>query len=128
LTILYLAISGGIAALLYTSGGDRAFHVSSENVHLVASLTATITVLLFRQTTRNALRMKPFFAMADQRDEISKGASPAECIAGAFFPWTGPGLTPTSPLSLCLFLSNATVSFLVAAKTVLLGTQRTGSD
>ena len=132
LMMVYLAIGGGIAALLFTSGGDRTFSVSCENVHLVASygpgLTATITVLLFRQTIRDVFRMKPFFAMADQKGKITKGASPAECIAGAFFPWTDLVLIPTSSLDWCRSLSDAPVSFLVAAKTVLLDTQQIGSD
>jgi hypothetical protein len=132
LILVYFAISGGIAALLYTSGDDHKFLVSSENVQLVArycpGLTATITNLLFRQTNRDTMRMKQYFAMADQKNTITKGATPRESIASAYFPWVGFGITPFSWLYLFLWMSNVVASFLVAFKTVLLGTRQTGSD
>jgi hypothetical protein len=132
LMLVYFAISGGIAALLYTSGDDHKFLVSSENVQLVArycpGLTATITNLLFRQTNSDTMRMKQYFAMADQKNTITKGATPQASIGSAYFPWVGFGITPLGWLYPFLWMSNVVASFLVAFKTVLLGTRQTGSD
>jgi len=131
LAILYLAIAAAIYGLLRASEPDYLFTVSNENVHLIArygpGLTATVTVLLFRQTVRDAIRMKPFFEMADQKATMTQGANPWKSVAGAYFPFTAPLLTPSSFIYLFLFFVQVVVSFLVAFKSILLGTEQSGS-
>lgn len=131
LAIFYLAIAAAIYGLLRASEPDYLFTVSNENVHLIAryapGLTATVTVLLFRQTVRDAIRMKPFFEMADQKATLTQGATARKSVAGAYFPFQGLFITPPSFIYLFFYAVQFAVTFLVAAKSVLLGTEQSGS-
>ena len=131
LAILYLAIAAAIYGLLRASEPDYLFTVSNENVHLIArygpGLTATVTSLLFNQTLDDTIRMKPFFEMADQKATLTQGATPQKSIAGAYFPFDGLFLTPPSFIYLFLYFVQFVVSFLVAFKSILLGTEQSGS-
>ena len=54
LVCLHILVAVGIAIMLWRAGTDQQFHVSSENVHVIAryfpSVVGTVTVLLFEQT------------------------------------------------------------------------------
>ena len=54
LLFLYIAVGAGVGVLWWRSGIARQFHISSENVHMIAryfpSIVGTITVLLFQQS------------------------------------------------------------------------------
>ena len=126
LTALYLAVAAGVGVLWWRAGVDHQFHISSENVHMIAryfpATVGTITVLLFQQTIREFLRIKPFIAMADQKGKPTPGSIPWKSVSGGFFPWQDIFITPglTSLLSLTMqFL----VSFIVSLKVALLATQ-----
>jgi hypothetical protein len=126
LTALYLAVAAGVGVLWWRAGVDHQFHISSENVHMIAryfpAIVGTVTVLLFQQTVREFLRIKPFIAMADQKGKPTPGSIPWKSVSGGFFPWQDIFVTPgfTSFLSLTMqFL----VSFVVSLKVALLATQ-----
>lgn len=126
LAALYLAVAAGVGVLWWRAGVDHQFHISSENVHMIAryfpAVVGTITVLLFQQTVREFLRIKPFIAMADQNGKPTPGSIPWKSVSGGFFPWQDIFITPgfTSILSLTMqFL----VSFVVSLKVALLATQ-----
>ena len=79
LVTLYLGTALGIGMLYWSCrkvGGQ--FHVSSENVHMIAryfpSILGTANVILFRQTVQEFIRMTPYVNMADQGDRPGIGA------------------------------------------------------
>jgi len=119
--LLYFSTAIGIGVLYWRAGVDRQFHVSSENVHIIAryfpSILGTVTVLLFRQTIREFIRMTPYVNMADQSGRKGRGAIPWRSVSGAFFPWqditTARGLIPVLSL-LCQFIATFIVSLKVA--------------
>jgi hypothetical protein len=126
LSALYLAVAAGVGVLWWRAGVDHQFHISSENVHMIAryfpAIIGTITVLLFQQTVREFLRIKPFISMADQKGKPIPGSIPWKSVSGGFFPWQDIFITPgfSSFLSLTMqFL----VSFVVSMKVALLATQ-----
>jgi Protein of unknown function (DUF3433) len=81
------------------------------------SVLGTITVLLFRQTIREFIRMTPYVNMADQKRRKGRGAIHSRSVSGAFFPWqditTTRGLIPVLSL-LCQFMATFIVSLKVA--------------
>jgi hypothetical protein len=54
LIFLHILVAVGIGIMLWRAGTDQQFHISSENVHMIAryfpSIVGTVTVLLFQQT------------------------------------------------------------------------------
>jgi hypothetical protein len=54
LICLHILSAVGIGIMLWRAGKDQQFHISSENVHMIAryfpSVVGTVTVLLFQQT------------------------------------------------------------------------------
>ena len=70
----------------------------------------------------------PYFAMADQNGSINLGASPMQNVAGAYFPWVPLSTLRKYRLGLVVFFGLLSANTLVAAKSVLIGTQQVGSD
>ena len=103
--------------------GNYAFRLSSENVHMISrffpSIVGTVTVLFFRQTVREALRMEPFVSMADQFGEETAGSEPWIGVGGAWFPWQSITTTPNSIISFFSLVCQFVVSFIVSLKVAL---------
>jgi hypothetical protein len=97
--------------------------LSSENVHMISryfpSIVGTVTVLFFRQTVREALRMEPFVKMADQNGEQTTGSRPWKGVGGAWFPWQSFTTTPKTAISLFSLVCQFVVSFIVSLKVAL---------
>jgi len=83
------------------------------------SIVGTATVLLFRQTVREALRMVPFVSMADQKGVAKLGSEPWKGVGGAWFPWQSFTTTPKSPISLFSLVCQFVASFIVSLKVAL---------
>lgn len=83
------------------------------------SIIGTVTVLFFRQTVREALRMVPFVSMADQDGEENNGSKPAQGIGGAWFPWQSITTTPNSFISIFSLVCQLGASFIVSLKVAL---------
>jgi hypothetical protein len=83
------------------------------------SVIGTITVLFFRQTVREALRMVPFVAMADQNGEVNKGAEPWKGVGGAWFPWQDFTTTPGNWISFFSLVCQFGASYIVSLKVAL---------
>jgi hypothetical protein len=125
LVLLYTATATAIGVLMWKSIEDpnHNFRLSSENVHMISryfpSIVGTVTVILFRQTVREALRMVPFVSMADQKGEQSTGSRPWKGVGGAWFPWQSFTTTPKSFISLFSLLCQFVASFIVSFKVAL---------
>lgn len=125
LVLLYTATATAIGVLMWKSIEDpnHNFRLSSENVHMISryfpSIVGTVTVLLFRQTVREALRMVPFISMADQNGEETTGSRPWKGVGGAWFPWQSFTTTPKSFISLFSLLCQFVASFIVSFKVAL---------
>jgi hypothetical protein len=128
LVLLYTATATAIGVLTWKSfqNSTHNFRLSSENVHMISryfpSIVGTATVLFFRQTVREALRMEPFKNMADQNGLESEGSKPWESVGGAWFPWQSFTTTPRSPISLISLMCQFMVSFIVSLKVALFAT------
>jgi len=83
------------------------------------SVIGTVTVLLFRQTVREALRMVPFVAMADQNGKVNKGAEPWKGVGGAWFPWQDFTTTPGNWISFFSLVCQFGASYIVSLKVAL---------
>ncbi|KAK5040737.1 hypothetical protein LTR13_003038 [Exophiala sideris] len=132
LTLLYVGVGASIIVLWELSGVDRQYQISSENVHMIAryfpSIVGTATVLLFRHTVREFLRMKPYIAMADQEHLNEEGATAKRSVSGSFFPWQDVFRTPESPTSYVALVGQIVASFIVSFKVALFATpQNTGT-
>jgi hypothetical protein len=124
LLLLYTATATSIGVLMWKSIEDpnHNFRLSSDNVRMISryfpSIVGTVTVLLFRQTVREALRMVPFTIMADQNGVETMESRPWKGVGGAWFPWQSFTTTPKSFMSifslLCQFVASFIVSFKVA--------------
>ncbi|OCL11820.1 hypothetical protein AOQ84DRAFT_386557 [Glonium stellatum] len=124
LVLLYAVTAIAIGVLMWRSieNPNHNFHLSSENVHMISryfpSVVGTATVLLFRQTVREALRMVPYVSMADQKDGVRIGSEPWKGVGGEWFPWQSITTTPKSFMSvfslMCQFMASFIVSFKVA--------------
>ncbi|KAH8665112.1 hypothetical protein BGZ60DRAFT_565279 [Tricladium varicosporioides] len=124
LVLLYTTTATAIGLLMWKSiqNPNHNLRLSSENVRIISryfpSVVGTITVIFFRQTVREALRMAPFVSMADQNGEQTTGSRPWKGVGGAWFPWQNLTITPKSFLSvfslLCQFLATFVVSLKVA--------------
>lgn len=129
LIVLYLGVAGGLGLLLWRSkvDEDHHFELSSENVRMISryfpSIVGTITVLLYRQTVREALRMEPFTRMADQDKQQAIGTPPAEGVGGAWFPWQDVTTAPASFFSVSAIVVQIFISFLVSLKVALLASK-----
>ena len=130
---LYLAVGAGIGVLWWRSGVTHLFHVSSENVQLVAqyvpTILGTITAQLFAVTLEETMRMTPFTSMADQgHDDLRpRGASASQSVAGEFSRWQsryGFFETPISWISVLTLFTSTVASFLVPFKASLLATHQ----
>ncbi|KUJ19635.1 uncharacterized protein LY89DRAFT_716177 [Mollisia scopiformis] len=125
LVLLYTATIIAIVVLMWKSIQDpnHNFRLSSENVHMISryfpSIVGTITVLLFRQTVREALRMVPFVSMADQKGEENEGSRPWKGVGGAWFPWQSVTTTPWNILSIFSLVCQFVTSFIVSLKVAL---------
>ncbi|KAK4949891.1 hypothetical protein LTR10_011733 [Elasticomyces elasticus] len=126
LTLLYVGVGASIIVLWELSGVDRQYQISSENVHMIAryfpSIVGTATVLLFRHTVREFLRMKPYIAMADQEHLNEEGATAKRSVSGSFFPWQDVFRTPESPTSYVALVGQIVASFIVSFKVALFAT------
>jgi hypothetical protein len=124
LVLLYTATATAIGVLIWKSFQDPThnFRLSSENVHMISryfpSIVGTVTVLFFRQTVREALRMVPFVSMADQNGMQNRGSEPWKDVGGAWFPWQSFTTTPRSFISffslVCQLVGSCIVSLKVA--------------
>lgn len=83
------------------------------------SIIGTVTVLFFRQTVREALRMVPFVAMADQNGKVNSGAEPWKCVGGAWFPWQSFTTTPGNWISFFSLVCQFGASYIVSLKVAL---------
>ncbi|KAF8847247.1 hypothetical protein BDZ45DRAFT_347841 [Acephala macrosclerotiorum] len=125
LVLLYTATATAIGVLMWKSieNPNQNFQLSSENLHMISryfpSIVGTVTVLLFRQTVREALRMVPFTSMADQNGQQTTGSRPWKGVGGAWFPWQSFTTTPKSFISLFSLLCQCVTSFIVSLKVAL---------
>ncbi|CZR55637.1 uncharacterized protein PAC_05525 [Phialocephala subalpina] len=125
LVVLYTTTAIEIGVLMWKSIEDpkHNFRLSSENVHMISryfpSIIGTVTVLLFRQTVREALRMVPFVSMADQKGEENEGSRPWKGVGGAWFPWQSFTTTPKNFLSIFSLMCQFITSFIVSLKVAL---------
>jgi hypothetical protein len=83
------------------------------------SIVGTITVLFFRQTVREALRMVPFVDMADQNNKQNPGSEPWKGVGGAWFPWQNITNTPKNFMSVFSLVCQLIASFIVSLKVAL---------
>lgn len=125
LVLLYTATATAVGVLMWKSIEDpnQNFRLSSENLHMISryfpSIVGTVTVLLFRRTVREALRMVPFTSMADQNGEETTGSQPWKGVGGAWFPWQSFTTTPKSFISSFSLLCQCVTSFIVSLKVAL---------
>jgi len=124
-----IGLTAGVYAILYGVGDDRQASLTNENAHLlsvfVPTLLATISWQLFRSVFFEALRMLPYFRMADQKGTITAGAFARKSVGGSFFPYPMADYADDPwvkwPAQIILLIGN----FLVASKAVFIGSQRT---
>lgn len=127
--VISIGLAAGIYAILYGVGDDRQASLTSENAHLlsvyVPTLLATISWQLFRSVFFEALRMLPYFRMADQQGKITRGEYAHKSVGGSFFPYpfASYGDDPVVKCSAQVFLFIG--GFLVASKAVFIGSQKT---
>jgi hypothetical protein len=125
LVLLYTVTATAIGVLMWESiqNSNHNFRLSSENVHMISryfpSIVGTVTVLFFRQTVREALRMVPFVSMADQKGENPMGSEPWKGVGGAWFPWQNFTTTPKSSISFFSLVCQFVASFIVSLKVAL---------
>ena len=125
LLLLYTGIATAIGVLMWKSlqNPTHNFRLSSENVHMISryfpSIVGTVSVLFFRQTVREALRMVPFVKMADQHGLLKTGSEPWEGVGGAWFPWQSFTTTPKSPISWFSLICQFSASYIVSLKVAL---------
>jgi hypothetical protein len=125
LVLLYTATATAIGVLMWKSIQDpnHNFRLSSENVHMISryfpSIIGTVTVLFFRQTVREALRMVPFVSMADQNGQQTTGSEPWKGVGGAWFPWQSITTTPKNFISILSLVCQFGASFIVSLKVAL---------
>ena len=125
LVLLYTVTATAIGVLMWKSIQDsnHNFRLSSENVHMISryfpSIVGTGTVLFFRQTVREALRMIPFVSMADQKGEETMGSEPWKGVGGAWFPWQSITTAPKSSISVFSLMCQFVASFIVSLKVAL---------
>lgn len=80
------------------------------------SIVGTVTVLFFRKTVREALRMVPFVAMADQNGKVNSGAEPWKGVGCAWFPWQDLTTTPGNWILFFSLLCQFGASYIVSLK------------
>jgi len=125
LILLYTGTAAAIGLLMWKSFQDPShnFRLSSDNVHMISryfpSIVGTVTVLFFRQTVREALRMVPFVDMADQKGLLTRGSEPCKGVGGAWFPWQSFTTTPKSSISFFSLLCQFSASYIVSLKVAL---------
>lgn len=124
-----LALGGCIFAALYGFGSDRQARLTSENAHILSTygptLIATITLVCFRATFSEYFRMLPFYRMADQKGQISQGASAAKSVGGSYFPWIFVSHSDDPWRKVIAQILLFAVSLLTTFKSVFLGSQET---
>jgi hypothetical protein len=111
LVLLYAVTATAIGLLMWKSIQDP-----NHNFRLSSG---TVTVIFFRQTVREALRMVPFVSMADQKGVGTTGSEPWKGVGGAWFPWQSFTTTPKSSISFFSLVCQFVASFIVSLKVAL---------
>lgn len=124
-----LILAGLIFAVFYGVGNDHQAILTSENAHILTTycpaLIATINLMCFRVTFFEYFRILPYTRMADQKGQITVGASAAKSLGGSYFPWLFASYSDDPWLKGISQFVLFAVGFLTTFKSVFLGSQET---